>query len=182
MGWRQPPKVRKSPDSGREEGRSRFNRLGNGARGNSVGSVVFGSWVNILEFSPKSSIKRLTRIQIADILITCGKRSVCRDHLPQVTGNSIMLSSFFSWFGRVFSSISVHVQAVRKLKRQRNRSGSRVWQLRAIVNGVHMCSQYLAAKFTPTQYDASVSKLLAKVYRRFKWLVGSIVFLPSIDS
>ena len=48
--------------------------------------MVFGSSVNIPEFFPEIGDCAIDGNQIADSIVTCGERSVCRDYLPQVTG------------------------------------------------------------------------------------------------
>lgn len=89
-----------------------------------------------------------------------------------------MLKTLFNLFRR--KTIQVAVQAVRR-SCQGNRSGKAQWNLKAIVNGVCVCQMTLAAVYSPAQYEQQLSKLLAKIYRRYRWLVGAISYLPAVD-
>ena len=89
------------------------------------------------------------------------------------------MRKFLSWL--LGPAITIHVQAIRKRERTGSSTGGRPYKLSAIVNGRVICMQYLASAFSPSQYELQLSKLLAKIYRRYRWLVRRVVHLPSFD-
>lgn len=88
------------------------------------------------------------------------------------------MRKFISWiWGK---AIVLYVQAARRTNINKSRSGRLQYRLRAIVNGCTVCQMSLSAVFSPAQYETQLSKLLAKVYRRYAWLVRKVVYLPTI--
>lgn len=89
------------------------------------------------------------------------------------------MRKFISWlWGR---SIVLYVQAIRRTNLNKARSGRLQYRLKAIVSGKVVCQMSLSAVFSPEQYENQLSKLLAKVYRRYAWLVRKVVYLPTIS-
>jgi len=89
-----------------------------------------------------------------------------------------VLNSLFNFFNKLTTK-SIVVRAVR-MKRNHNRSGKLRYQIKAYVRGRVIASQELSACYSPQQYEVSLSKLLAKIYRRYRWLIGSITYLPAM--
>ena len=88
------------------------------------------------------------------------------------------MRKFIAWIRG--AAIVLYVQAARRTNINRSRSGRMQYRLRAIVNGCTVCQVSLSAVFSPSQYETQLSRLLAKVYRRYAWLVRKVVYMPTI--
>lgn len=89
------------------------------------------------------------------------------------------MRKFVSWLWG--NAVVLYVQAIRRTNPNKARSGRPQYRLKAIVGGRVVCQVVLSAVFSPAQYETQLSKLLAKVYRRYAWLVRKVVYLPTVN-
>lgn len=86
----------------------------------------------------------------------------------------------FRWLKGIFGAKDISVQAVRRAVSKAGNSGRARYNLKAYASGKCVATMTLSATFSPEQYESQLAKLLSKIYRRYKWLVRSVEYMPTI--